>query len=252
MESTAGNRSRRARIGCAGWSIAAAHRHLTGAGESTLSRYATAFDTVEINSSFYRPHQRKTYAAWAESVPDDFRFSVKVPMSITHDGRLRKPGNLLDRFMDEVSGLGPKLGCLLVQLPPSLIFDSRVASTFFTTLRRRWTGDVACEPRHASWFEAAAGTLWQRHRIARVGADPPIPDERAMTACGAGGCRYWRWHGSPRMYYSDYPEARLRELADEMRARTPAGAEAWVIFDNTAHGFAAPNAARLRQLIAGK
>lgn len=243
------HRNRRARIGCAGWSIAAAHRHLTGAGDSMLARYATVFDAVEINSSFYRPHQRKTYERWADSVPDEFQFAVKAPKSITHELRLRAVGNLLDGFMEEALGLGDKLGCLLVQLPPSLAFESRVASTFFSALRRLWSGDVACEPRHASWLEDAASTLWQRHRIARVGADPPIGGEQAAIAGGAGTSRYWRWHGSPRMYYSDYDDGRLRELVAEVKANTPSRADAWVIFDNIAHGYAIPNAARFRQLL---
>ncbi len=77
------------RIGCAGWSIRSNQSTLFGEGGSQLARYATCFDCVEINSSFYRSHQRKTYARWAAEVPDDFRFSVKLPKSITHQARLR-------------------------------------------------------------------------------------------------------------------------------------------------------------------
>ena len=162
----------RIRVGCAGWSIAAAHRALFGAGDSALARYATRFDLVEINSSFYRPHRRATYARWADAVPADFRFAVKVPRAITHDARLRATGPALGTFLEECGGLDRKLGCLLVQLPPSLAFDARAASTFFAMLRRRWDGRAACEPRHASWFAARADALLRRHRIARVAADP--------------------------------------------------------------------------------
>ncbi|WP_155518861.1 DUF72 domain-containing protein, partial [Xanthomonas euvesicatoria] len=72
----------RVRCGCAGWSIPAADRAQFGEGASVLQRYATRFDAVEINSSFYRPHRASTYARWADSVPEDFRFSVKLPRSI--------------------------------------------------------------------------------------------------------------------------------------------------------------------------
>ena len=241
--------ARRLRAGCAGWAIASAHRDLFGEGESALARYATLFDIAEINSSFHRPHQRRTYERWAASVPAEFRFSVKLPRTITHDLRLAQAGPLLDRFIDECSGLGNKLGCLLVQLPPSLVFDARLASTFLMVLRRRWPGGVAFEPRHCSWFGAAADALWERHGVARVGADPSV-DAAAGHAGGAGPLRYWRWHGSPRMYYSDYDDGALRGLAAEVIERTPAGTDAWIIFDNTAHGFATPNAARLQELLA--
>lgn len=240
--------SPRTRVGCAGWSIPSAQARLFGAGDSMLARYATRFDAVEINSSFHRPHQRSTYARWADSVPADFRFSAKLPRTITHDLRLKGAGSLLDRFIDEVTGLGPKLGGLLVQLPPSLVFDARSASTFFAMLRRRWRGAIACEPRHASWFAPGAEALCGRHGIARVAADPAIGDA-AWIPGQAGHWRYWRWHGSPRMYYSDYGIDALRTLAREVNATPARRAERWIIFDNTAHGHAVANAASLQRLL---
>ncbi len=242
-------RNPRPRIGCAGWTIPAAHAHLFGAGDSVLARYATRFDAVEINSSFYRPHQRKTYARWAESVPRDFRFSVKVPKVITHEQRLQRSGPELDRFVDEIGGLGRKLGGVLVQLPPSLVFDARVAANFFAMLRRRLSAPIACEPRHASWFTAATDALWTRHDIARVAADPSLA-AAARIAAGKGPWRYWRWHGAPRMYYSGYDEEALRALAVDVEATTPGKSEAWIIFDNTAHGHATADAARLQAMLA--
>ncbi len=238
----------RVRIGCAGWSIAAAHRGLFGEGDSLLARYATRFDAVEINSSFYRPHRRTTYARWAEAVPTTFRFSVKVPRAITHDLRLQRTGTALDRFMDEAGGLGDRLGCLLVQLPPSLAYDARTATTFFATLRRRWPGAVACEPRHAAWFEPQVDALLMRHRIARVAADP-APHPGAGTPAGEPMLRYWRRHGAPRIYYSAYDDDALRALADAVAGTTAKDAEAWVIFDNTAQGCATPNAVDFQTLI---
>lgn len=211
-----------------------------------LARYATRFDVVEINSSFYRPHQRKTYERWAASVPASFRFSAKVPRSITHDQRLQGAGPALDRFLDEVRGLGKKLGGLLVQLPPSLALDARAASSFLAVLRRRWQGAVACEPRHASWFGPAAEKLWQRYGIGRVAADPG-PCDGSDRVGGDGGWRYWRWHGSPRMYYSAYDAPALAALARDVQASGDRR-RAWVLFDNTAHGHAIADAAALQSL----
>lgn len=236
------------RTGTAGWSIASAHRHLAGPGASGLERYATLFDAVEINSSFYRPHRRETYARWADTVPAHFRFSVKLPRTITHEYALRGALPLLDDFLAQAGALGERLGCLLVQLPPSLACDARVASTFFAGLRRRWPGGVACEPRHASWFEPRADALWQRHRIARVAADPARQPEAAAPG-GHSSLRYWRWHGSPRIYSSAYGADALAALSGRVRASMEGGGEAWVIFDNTAHGHATPNAAEFQSLL---
>ncbi len=150
------------RIGCAGWSIPSRYADLFGPGESMLARYATRFTVVEINSSFYRPHQRKTYERWAASVPAGFRFSVKLPRTVSHDSGLVGVGGLLDRFLDDVNGLGNKLGGLLLQLPPSLALDSRRVGSFFRALQRRTEAGVVCEPRHASWFTPQAGSTAAR------------------------------------------------------------------------------------------
>src|ERR1700710_2034231 len=106
------------RIGCAGWSLPRAEASHFAAAGSHLERYVARFEAVEINSSFHRPHRPATYARWAASVPPSFRFSVKVPKAITHDLRLRDAHGLLQTFLAEAAGLGDRLGCLLVQLPP--------------------------------------------------------------------------------------------------------------------------------------
>jgi uncharacterized protein YecE (DUF72 family) len=238
----------RIRIGCAGWSIAAQHAHLFGQGASMLERYATRFDATEINSSFYRPHQNKTYVRWADSVPADFRFSVKLPKSISHELRLQRCADPLDRFIGEIEGLGSKLKGILVQLPPSMAFDARVVSTFFAMLRRRTDVAIACEPRHVSWFDANAESIFERHAFNRVAADPALCVEAARPS-NHGEWRYWRWHGSPRMYYSDYPETALNELAMQAIGDARPRITRWIIFDNTAHGHATTNAARLQDLL---
>ena len=120
------------RIGCAGWSIPRQHARLFGEGDSTLARYATCFDLVEVNSSFYRPHQRKTWERWAAETPAHFRFTAKLPQEISHERALRGCVACLDRFLGEVDGLGDKLECLLLQLPRSRALEIPVARRFFT------------------------------------------------------------------------------------------------------------------------
>ncbi len=124
-------------IGVAGWNLrkeCAEHFPCSG---THLERYAGRMNCVEINSSFHRPHRLKTYQRWAEGTPSGFRFSVKLPKEITHVHRLVGAATELDKFLDEASGLGEKLGALLVQLPPSLAFDETVAELFFRDLRSR-------------------------------------------------------------------------------------------------------------------
>lgn len=244
-------RSRKAQVlvGCAGWAIPAAHRGLFAPGDSVLARYASRFGLVEINSSFYRPHRRETYARWAASTPAGFRFAVKLPRTITHDARLRGAGSLLDAFLHACGGLGSKLDVLLVQLPPSLACEPRQAAAFFAALRRRWQHAVACEPRHASWFTPAADALLRRHRIARVAADPaPHPD--AALPGGDPAHAYWRWHGAPRMYYDAYSPDWLRAQANAIAERSRRGQRTWVVFDNTAAGHAIGDADQFRALVA--
>lgn len=230
-------------IGTAGWSLPSQYAdYFSGVG-THLTRYATRLNAVEINSSFYRPHRRATYERWARSVPEHFRFSVKVPKEITHARRLLHSKDQLDRFLAEVSGLGGKLGVLLVQLPPSLSFDAESASDFFDDLRSRMHAriGVACEPRHGSWFSDAANALLERHIVARVAADPPRSVEAGEPA-GWRGLAYYRLHGSPRIYYSNYDRtalARTRRNLDENCAR---GIQTWCIFDNTAAFAALGNA----------
>lgn len=109
-------------IGCAGWSLSSAVAAAFPAAGSHLQRYAAVLPAVEINSSFYRPHRPATYARWRDSVPENFRFAVKMPRAISHEHGLRDAEEPLDRFLAEAGMLERKLGCLLLQLPPSLQF----------------------------------------------------------------------------------------------------------------------------------
>src|SRR3978361_1845279 len=110
-------------IGTAGWTVPSRYAAEMPPGGSHLERYARRLNAVEINSSFHRPHQRKTYERWARSVPKDFRFSIKVPKTMTHEQQLADCGALLDRFAAEIAGLGQRLGAPLVPIPPQLAVD---------------------------------------------------------------------------------------------------------------------------------
>ena len=232
------------RIGCAGWSVPAlAAAEFPSAG-THLERYSRVFNCCEINSSFYRPHKRETWARWAETVPMAFRFSVKVPKVITHEARLKCSSQMVSEFVHQIGFLGEKLGPILVQLPPSLQFECSAVEKFLSLLRQNYRGDVVCEPRHVSWFEDRADSLLKEYQITRVAADPAcVP--LAREPGGISELAYFRLHGSPRRYYSSYNSDVLKTLSSKL-GRLATKSRVWCIFDNTAMGFAIPNALELK------
>jgi uncharacterized protein YecE (DUF72 family) len=235
-------------IGTAGWSIPKAAAANFPDGGSHLERYAARMSAVEINSSFHRPHRRSTYERWAANTPEHFRFSIKLPKEITHTRKLVEIDEPLARFVEECGGLGRKLAVMLVQLPPKLVFYRAVAAAFFQGLRRSLPEDVeiACEPRHPSWFDDAAEACLVEHRVARVGADPVLAPGGERPG-GWTGLRYRRLHGSPRVYSTPYERERLEGFASAIAAE-PGGAS-WWMFDNTASGAATSDALTLQSLV---
>lgn len=234
------------RIGCAGWTIPADCAASFPAGASHLQRYAGRFNAVEINTSFNKPHRRKTYEDWAAVVPPGFQFTVKLWKQITHTSRLADL-SALGYFLPDVRALGDRMGPLLVQLPPSLAFDAVAAGGFFSALRDRFTGSVVCEPRHSSWFAPEADDLLQSFQVARVAADP-APTPLAAQPGGWPGLVYYRLHGTPPLYNSAYDDAYLQALATSLSEKAQV-APVWCIFDNTATGAATRNALALQQAL---
>lgn len=220
------------RIGTAGWSIPRNVADQFPDEGTSLTRYAARFSAAEINSSFHRPHRASTWERWRDSVPDDFRFSVKVPKLITHQHKLVDCASEVDDFLAQATILADKLAVLLVQLPPKLEFNPQIADGFFATLAEKADVAIACEPRHPSWFTPEAGSLLSGLRIARVAADPAIGDAAAAPG-GWSGLRYWRLHGSPVIYRSSYTD-RLEDYASKLMDDAAEADEVWCIFDNTA------------------
>lgn len=224
-------------VGTAGWNVPKAYAGRFPEAGSHLERYAQRFNAAEINSSFYRSHRVATYERWAAAVPETFRFAVKIPRVITHERRLENANEPLARFLDEVAGLGPKLGPLLLQLPPSLPFQGAKGGEFLQRLRLAASGSIVCEPRHPTWFTPGVDALLAELRIARVAADP-APVSQASEPSGWRGLTYYRLHGSPRIYYSAYASGALDAIAQRLAAGARDCLSSWCIFDNTAE-FAA-------------
>lgn len=230
--------------GTAGWNIPKiCAQRFPGEG-SHLERYSAELPGVEINSSFYRDHLPKTYARWRAEVPAGFLFAVKLFQRFTHEQRLAVDSGQLAETAAGILELKEKLGALLVQLPPSLGYEPAVAERFWQELRKHFQGPVAFEPRHRSWLVPRARDQLLSFGISKVRADPePCPVARPED-WEARGFRYFRLHGSPEMYRSNYEDSYLQKVA---RALVPGS---WCIFDNTTFGHAWNNALDLRERVA--
>jgi len=234
------------RLGTAGWTIPTRAADSFPREGSSLERYSARFDCAEINSSFHRSHRPETWRRWASSVPEGFLFSAKLPKEITHNRRLADCAEPLAAALAGMEGLGERLEILLVQLPPSLAFEPAVAESFFIALRSGWVRQIACEPRHPSWFGPAADALLDGWRVARVAADPALVPAAAEPG-GWRGLAYYRLHGSPATYRSSYDDGRLEAYAERLAALA---VPAWCIFDNTASSAATGDALKLKRLLA--
>jgi uncharacterized protein YecE (DUF72 family) len=219
------------RVGTAGWSNPPAKRSDRDPDQTHLSYYAAHFSCVEINSSFYRPHRSATYERWRDETPAPFRFSVKMPRSVTHESHLKRCSAEVGHFYESIAALQPKLAAILVQLPPSLEFNGRTVRAFFNHSPHLRGTKVVCEPRHPSWFTSVADSALRDSGVSRVAADP-ARCAGAEVQGGASRFAYFRWHGAPRMYYSKYSLAQLATFAARVKS-TEAG-EIWCVFDNTA------------------
>lgn len=235
-------------IGTAHWQIPKEFSESFPLEGSHLERYANALNGVEINSSFYKEHKAITYKRWAETVPKDFRFSFKLSKVFTHEMDLKVSANELKNFLTGPLELGSHLGPLLVQLPPGLAFNAKDSAKFFENLRSVYPYPIVFEPRHKSWTFADALQLQREFRLSKVFADPspcPLPvGEMPLTEV-----IYFRLHGSPKIYKSDYSRDYLQRMSENIRQWQHLGKEVWCIFDNTTYGFATKNALELTSLL---
>jgi uncharacterized protein YecE (DUF72 family) len=154
------------------------------AADDMLEFYSTRFTTVEMNNTFYRMPSEKTLLQWAGSVPEGFTFALKASRRITHHARLGNVGDLLDYVVRNAAILGPKLGPLLFQLPPTMKKDLDRLRVFLTLLPPTWK--IALEWRHPSWEDEEVYGLLGSHGVAAVTAefDDPVALLRSSTGWG--------------------------------------------------------------------
>jgi len=202
---------------------------------SRLTYYASLFNSIEVNSSFYKIPQPATFAKWTQEVPDRFRFTVKLWQGITHEKDLHFIPVDVNRFMYAADQLGLKKGCLLIQFPPSLKankidqLEHLLERVIQADPQRSWK--IAVEFRNRSWYKEEVNALLHRCQATRVLHD--MPASKIMQPAGDGSFVYLRFHGPAGDYKGGYGETALKEYADKINSWRDAGKEAFVYFNNT-------------------
>jgi len=240
------------RIGCSGWN----YDHWRNGvfypprcpAHLWLEYYARHFDTVEVNSTFYRLPRPSAVARWVQETPPDFVFAVKVSRYLTHIKRLQEPGLHLPLLLGRIEPLlrSPKMGPLLWQLPPTFRRDDeRLASALDAAppdLRH------AVEFRHASWFAPDVTSLLRERNVALVIADRP-EIHAFQTHQLTADFTFVRFHSGTRGQRGNYSERELDEWADRIRGWA-ADVAVYAYFNNDWEGFAVRNALGLKKRLA--
>jgi uncharacterized protein YecE (DUF72 family) len=209
-----------------------------------LEHYAAGFATVEVNNAFYRLPERDTFVAWRERTPDDFCYAVKMSRYLTHIKRLRDPAEPVSRFLSRATALGPKLGPVLVQLPPTLTADAGLLAAVLERFPREVR--VAVEPRHDSWWNGQVRAVLERHDAALCWADRRSrPITPLWTTAGWGYLRMHEGRATPRPRYG---RTALASWVRRIRSAFPAGAPVYVYFNNDSGAAAIADALAMAEL----
>ncbi len=233
------------RIGCSGFYYKEWKDFFYPAGlpqKNWFAYYCQHFNTIEINSSFYRQPSAKSFAAWYDTSPADFLFTIKAPQTITHYNKFNDVTGLISDFYNVTeAGLKEKLGCLLFQMPPSFSYTEERLALLLKNLRPGFNNVV--EARHISWWNNEVMQAFHEHQITFSGISYPsalpdqvIPDQRLV---------YYRFHGKPVLYKSLYTEKEIQEFKGSVAPETR---QVFVYFNNTWGTSALTNAEQLISL----
>ena len=208
-----------------------------------LEEYAAAFAVVEVNNTFYRLPERSTFSEWAARTPGDFVFAMKASRYLTHIRRLREPAEPVARMLDHAGGLGPKLGPVLVQLPPNLPADAHRLDETLARFPARVR--VAVEPRHESWFtDEIYGTL-RAHNAALCLTDRARRHGPVVRTADWYFLRFHEGVARPRPCYGDQA---LAGWIDRLREHWSTRSDGYVFFNNDRRACAVRDAARFAAL----
>lgn len=209
-----------------------------------LERFAERFPAVEVNNSFYRLPSEDTFASWRARTPDGFVFALKAPRTITHLRRLRDAAEPVTLLIERASRLGPKLGPVLYQCPPSLKRDDALLRDFLDVLPAY--PKATMEFRSASWFDDAVFAMLH-HRDVALCVSHGGPHRTPVSATASWA--YFRLHGGPD--YRRYSDEELSGWAGHVAAAAARG-DVYVFFDNDVGGGAVRDAEALTAALAGR
>jgi uncharacterized protein YecE (DUF72 family) len=240
------------RIGCSGWNYASWRETFYPKGMPAsrwLEHYASIFDTVEINTTFYRLARRDAVERWVHQTPADFCFAVKSSRYLTHMKRLTDLDRGVRRLYEPLEPLarGGRFGPMLWQLPPNFQRDdARLAAALDALPAGRHTFEF----RHPSWFCEPVYELLRWHGVALTIADRPEITGFQSHATTAD-FTYVRFHYGHRGRRGNYSQAELREWAPRIAAWSES-LDVYAYFNNDWETFAPPNALTLRRMVAAE
>ena len=209
--------------------------------------YTKFFDSVEINSSFYRLPFPNMVKGWARKAPSGFKFTLKAWRRITHLKKLKNTKEDVERFFERISPLKDNLGAILYQLPPSLKCNFNLLESFFEELPQNL--DQAVEFRHESWLNLIFFSLLKKYNITYcIVSMPDFPEDIHLTS----KVSYVRFHGKEILYGSSYSDDELFRWAQIIKSFSGQGIErVYVYFNNDYEAFAVFNALRLGEILKG-
>jgi uncharacterized protein YecE (DUF72 family) len=233
-------------IGCSGWDYADWRRRVYPQGlppTRWLEHYATLFDTVEVNTTFYRLPRRESVARWVEQTPEDFVFAVKMSRYVTHIKRLADLEGRLARFYERIEPLveSPKLGPVLWQLPPTFKRDDERLASALELLPE---GRHCFEFREPSWYADEVYALLREHGVALVIPDSPKYPFRTLEL--TADWTFLRFHHGSRGRRGNYSKSELEEWAQRIEAWRRE-VDVYAYFNNDWEGFAVANGRWLRR-----
>jgi uncharacterized protein YecE (DUF72 family) len=237
----------RIRVGCSGW----VYKHWRGIfypedlpQKRWFEFYASEFDTVEINNSFYHLPKAETFDKWRDQAPDGFCYAVKANRFITQAKKLKDPDEPLERFLKPSQRLKEHLGPILFQLPPNMKINLERLETFLQILSNEVTS--VFEFRNKSWYTEEVLALLDRHDAGFVAHDMK---DLASPRWASGKTAYVRFHGAGGKYWGRYSEKALLEWTDWCLEQARAGRTVWCYFNNDIHGHAIEDARRLKSMV---
>lgn len=234
-------------VGCSGWN----YRHWRGRFypdtlpvKRWFEFYAGQFDTVEINTSFYRLPSAETFDAWREQAPPSFRYAVKANRFLTQAKKLKDCAAPLARMMPPFRQLGATLGPILYQLPPRFRLNLDRLDQFLRLVPKDVTN--VFEFRDKSWYVDETFALLERHGASFCAHDMP---DLQSPRIAVGPVAYCRFHGGEGKYWGRYPDATLTDAADWMTAQARGGRPVWAYFNNDIDAAAIDDALTLKSMV---